>query len=304
LETIKLQVCSSVIVVLCLLCRTDYLPRHRPLPEYPVWQELAENLSDLASLFRSESFFPQLQDFLQRIFKSHMERLGWDATPEEPARIGTLRGTVIGIMGIAGDQDVLKEAFERFMAYANDRTGNAISGDLRGTIFRCALRYDEAKAFAALKQIYEDPSTLPEEQRSCLSVMGCVKDETRHAEMLDYVVFSGQVRYQDVAYPLASLSGVTDEGGLAVWSFLKQNFHTVYSKWGNGPMWAPFVALSCRGLTTAAGADEVESFFADPLRLPGSAKRRLIQALEVVRTKSARRDRDRASVAVWFTFLH
>jgi hypothetical protein len=60
-------------------------------------------------------------------------------------------------------------------------------------------------------------------------------------------------------------------------------------------MWASLVGLSCRGLRTMEEADEVEAFF--NVHPPGSAKRRLSQALESVRTRSTRLERDRKVVA-------
>jgi len=197
-------------------------------------------------------------------------------------------------MGIANDSDVLKEAFNRFMAYKEDRQRSTIPGDLQKSIFRCALRHDEAIVYSALKEIAEDPDTFPEEQRNCLSVMGSVKDGQRHAEMLDYVFFSGKVRMQDISFPLSSLSTTTDEGGRAAWEFLQSNFSLLSSKLG--PMWGSCVGLCCRGLLTLEEAKEVEIFFNDPSHEPGSAKRRLTQALEIVKTKAKRRNRDRRAV--------
>jgi hypothetical protein len=68
------------------------------------------------------------------------------------------------------------------------------------------------------------------------------------------------------------------------------------SKFGNGPMWPSLIGLSCRGLRTSADADTVEAFFNVPSHPIGSAKKRLEQALEAVRTRAARLERDREVV--------
>jgi len=264
--------------------------------EYAVWQELSDNLSSLASLVRSEPFFPNLQRFLKHIYEGQLELLGWEASVDESPRTGTLRATVIGMLGIAGVTDVLKKAFDMFMAYkANPDTGE-ISGDLRETVFRCALRYDEAVVFSALKDIYQDSSTFPEEQRDCLAVMGCVKDSDRHADMLQYTLLSGYVRLQDVAFPLASLSGTTDDGGRSSWRYFKDNYSRLHERFGSGPMWANCVALCVRGLTTTEDVADVERFFQEPSHEVGSAQKRLAKALEIVQVHMDRRDRDRDSL--------
>ena len=260
-----------------------------------MWQELSENLSNLASVFRSEPFFAKFQSFLKKLYSRQMQILGWEPKEGEAARTGTLRATVIGMLGIARDPDVLQTAFDRFMTYKKDP--DSIPGDLRLSIFRCALRLDEAAVFDALKEIYEG-SSFPEEQRNCLTVMGCVTDGERHAAMFDYVFNSGKVRLQDISMPLGSLAGTTDEGGRAAWSYFCDNYSDLHSRLGSGPVWSVAVALSCRGLTTLAEADQVDEFFGS--RDLGSAKRRLAQALEVVRTKAKRRERDREAMADYF----
>lgn len=237
---------------------------------------------------------------MKQLYSPHMTRLGWDASPSESPRTGSLRATIISILGTCGDEDILREAYERFMAFKADPEGAAIPGDLQKVVFRCALRYDEDAVFAALKMIYEEQSTFPEEQRNCLAVMGCVKNPQRHASMLEYIFFSGKVRLQDFSFPLNSLSGTSDGGGRATWQYLQTNHFQLHAKLGVG-LWGACVGLSCRGLTKLEEADEVERYFGSNGTI-GSAKRRLTQALEVVRTQAKRRDRDRGDIERYLVF--
>ena len=265
------------------------------MAEYAVWQELSENLENLVSLYRSETFFGKFQEYLRNIFSSQYERLGWDVKKGDDARTGTLRGTIISMMSAAGDDDVRHEGFRRFCAY--EQHGVEIPGDLQLVIFKLALRHDEAHTFAALKSIYEK-NTFPEEERNCLDVLGSVRDLSRHADMLNYVLFSGKVRLQDIAFPLNSLSSATNEGGKACWTFFQAHYAEIKSKFASGPMWGPIVGLTCRGLKSLEGANEVECFFLE--NPPESATRRLSQAIEAVRTRAARLERDREAVANYF----
>jgi len=232
------------------------------------------------------------------LYAQHMERLGWDAVDGESQRIGTLRATIISMLGVAGDESVCEEAYTRFCEYASDPEGSNVPGDLQRIMFRTALRHNEEEVYPMLKRIYEN-SSFPEEQRNCLSVLGCVKDMKRHKEMIEYTLFSGKVRLQDIAFSLSSLSSTTDEGGRACWDLLNDRIGEIHGQFGVGPMWGAVCGLACRGLRTLEEADEVEAFFMDPAHPPGSAKRRLTQALEGVRTKAARLERDRAAVAAF-----
>jgi puromycin-sensitive aminopeptidase len=267
--------------------------------EYPVWQELSENLASLATMIRSEPYFHRFQDLLRGLYSRQMDLLGWVAKSGEDSRTGTLRATTIGMLAIADDPCVLRKAYDEFMAFRRDPAGAPIAGDLQKTIFRCALKYDESTVYNELKQLYEK-SSFPEEQRNCLSVLGCVKNSGLHREMLHYAFHSGNVRSQDIAFLLGSLATSTDEGGRASWKYFQDNFSILYTKYGSGPVWGTCVALSCRGLRTIIEADQVEEFFRDPSHSVGAVKRRLMQSLEAVRTMAVRRDRDRNALQEYF----
>jgi hypothetical protein len=129
-------------------------------------------------------------------------------------------------------------------------------------------------------------------------VMGSVKDPQRHAGMLDYVYNSGRVRKQDVAFPLGPLAGTSDEGGRAIWEYFKRNYSELHAMLPAGAIWSSCVALSCRGLQTFAEVEEVEEFFR--IHSVGSAKQRLTQTLEVLRTRAARRERDHPAMEAYF----
>lgn len=258
--------------------------------DYVVWQELSENLASIARVFRSEPFYPKLQEFIGSMYRKQFGILGWEAKEDEPPRTATLRATVIGMMGLAGDDAVKEQAMEKFLELTGCDQSLAVPGDLQNVIFKLAMNFDEDRVYAALRNLYESTGGSPEEKRNSLSTMGSVEDARRHAEMMDYVLFSGRVRLQDMAFPLGALSATTDEGGRAAWAYLRDNYSSLHATYGNSPMWGSIVGLSCRGLTKTTEADEVETFFADGA---GSATRRLSQALEVVRTRAQRCARDR-----------
>lgn len=270
------------------------------IADYAVWQEISENLSTLVALYRSESFFTKFQSFIKQIYSRQYELLGWEVKANELGRTGTLRATVISMMGKTKDPHIGAKAYELFMANKNDATNSPVTGDLRCVIYRCALRHDEVSVYQSLKEIYESTS-FPEEQRDCLSIMGCVQDPKLHRDMLDYTFCSGKVRSQDIATPLSTLASASIPGGRATWEYFQQHYDTLRSRYINGPLWAICVGLCCSGMSgSLSEADEVEEYFQSPGREPGPAEKRLSQTLEVLRTKVARRERDRAIVDAYF----
>ena len=197
--------------------------------EYAVWSALSDNLAALASLYKSEPFFAKFQGFLRTIYANQMDKIGWDKSRTDDEDTGTLRATIINMMGLAGDTGVLEEALRRFKAFVEDPNLNLVTADVRTAVFRTALRADESLVSADLKRIFET-SDDQGVQRSCLSVLGRVKDSKRHAEMLDYVLFSGKVRYQDMAFLLNGLAATTREGGRRCWDKFVADFDRLAGK--------------------------------------------------------------------------
>ena len=265
--------------------------------EYAVWQELSENLSALASLYKSESFFAKFQGFLHNIYAKQMESIGWDPKSDDDDHTGSLRATIINMMGLTGDAAVLEEALRRFKSFVDNLDTALVTGDVRTAVFRTAMRADEGFVSSELKKIFEAADD-PGVQRSALSVMGRVKDGDRHAEMLEYVLYSGKVRYQDMAFVLNGLATTTSKGGRKCWDNFVSDFDRLAAKFRDQHVvWGMLLGVTSRGLKTREEADMVEQFFADPDHPAGAGQRRVAQALEAVRTNAARLDRDRDEVA-------
>ena len=274
--------------------------------EYVIWQEISENLSAIAGnvIEKDDDFYAGFQSFLHKLYSGHLHRIGWDATPSDAtfassSRIGTLRATMIGMLRQAGDSSTLRNSFERFVRYHEDATAHPISGDLQYAIFRAALEYDEERTFAMLKErlaIPRNKNLSPEEEQSCLQVLGCVQSSERRAEVMHYIFKSGEVRLQNVLYPLSSLATTTKEGGKECWLYFQANYDELKSRMG--PMWGGCAGLCCRGLRTLQEATEVEAFF--DRHEAGSARRRVAQSLELVRTRAHQRERDRPLLAAFF----
>lgn len=272
---------------------------HKNFEDYVVWQELYENLVSILSLFRSESFLPALQSYVKRIFDPRMQELGWTVNNGEDPRVGSLRAAVISILGAVRDEPVLKKSFDLLVAFMEDHDTNSLDGDMLGAIFKNAMRYDEERVYTLLRELVNDHRVSPEETREALQALGSVKDLRRHMDMLEYALFSGSVRLQDVSFILSSLAMSSDEGGFRTWKFFTDNYDRIHQAVGDGPLWSAVSGLCCRGLRTLDQAQEVQDFW--QVHDPKSAKRRVAQSLELVRTNATRRNRDRVALAAFFS---
>ena len=115
---------------------------------------------------------------------------------------------------------------------------------------------------------------------------------------MEWVLYSGEVRRQDIARPLQTLGGASPESAARGWSYLKSNFNELVAEFAGGQMWPSIVSTLCGGSKSAAVADEIQEFF--ELHEPGSAKKRVTQILERTRINSDRVQRDNLSLSKFF----
>ncbi|KAE8884831.1 Puromycin-sensitive aminopeptidase [Phytophthora fragariae] len=257
------------------------------------WKEISRNMGYYSNLFREEPFYPELQRYIRSLFAHVMKRLGWDAngSKEVDADEGEFRKTVINRLGLANDQDVIKEAKKRFHAYLGGDS-SALSGDLRGSVFDIEVTYGDA-ANAKLLQELHNRSDFAEERRDCLDAIGSVSGAAAKLQVLEWAVEN--VRSQDIHYPFISVS--SDKlGSQVAWQYVQDKWDFLAKKYSAMTLGSIVCGVVSR-FKSEAMAVEVDAFMVG--KDTAGYKRRLEVALEGVRLKSAVFCRDRESLAKW-----
>ncbi|KAG6622181.1 Puromycin-sensitive aminopeptidase [Phytophthora cinnamomi] len=257
------------------------------------WKEISRNMGYYSSLFREESFYPELQRYIRSLFARVMKRLGWDADASKQADAdeGEFRKTVINRLGLANDQDVIKEANKRFHAYLGGDS-SALSGDLRGSVFDIEVTYGDTTNTKILQELH-NKSDFAEERYDCLQAMGSVSGAAAKLQVLEWAVEN--VRSQDIRGPFASVA--SDKlGSQVAWQYVQNKWDFLATKYSAMTLGTIVCAVVSR-FQSEAMAVEVEAFMVD--KDTSGYKRRLDVALEGVRLKSAAFCRDRESLAKW-----
>ncbi|POM68894.1 Metalloprotease family M01 [Phytophthora palmivora] len=257
------------------------------------WKEISRNMGYYSNIFRDEPFYSEFQRYIRTLFAHVMKRLGWnaDASKQGDPDEGEFRKTVIYRLGLANDQDVIKEAKNRFHAYINGDS-SALSGDLRGSVFDIEVTYG-ATANAKLLQDLHNKSDFAEERRDCLDAMGSVSGAAAQLQVLEWAVEN--VRSQDIHYPFISVA--SDKRGVRVaWQYLQDKWGFLAKKYSAMTLGSIVCGVVSR-FQSEAMAVEVEAFMMD--KDTSGYKRRLEVALEGVRLKNAAYCRDREILAKW-----
>jgi aminopeptidase N len=262
---------------------------------YPVWSALASGLSEVTDICSNSSFFTKYESFCGDIFSTLMGKLGWNSGPNDSDLTKKLRALCLGAAAKYGDKAVVSEALSRFKIYAN---GGDLEADLRGVVFSTAVKFGGEDEFNKMIEIFEKVES-PQLKMKALTSCGLTQDPKLVQKYLDYA-FSGKVRSNNVLYVLATLGSNPSARHIA-WEYVKANWKSKITPMFDGQhsLYAYCVVLPIRGFVTEEKAKEAEEFFKEN-PVP-SAKMKLSQTLENMRTKIAWLQRDNAALMAYFS---
>ncbi len=115
------------------------------------------------------AFCTYARDFL----RPQLQRLGWDAKPEELTTVTELRGELISALADYGDADVTAEATRRFDAFLQDPV--SLPGPLRASVFHAVGMTADAARFEQLHSLAV-AATRTEDKYRYYSALGAVAD--------------------------------------------------------------------------------------------------------------------------------
>ncbi|KAF1328904.1 Puromycin-sensitive aminopeptidase, partial [Globisporangium splendens] len=271
----------------------DFSNAYADEPEHLCWKEISANLGFYSALFKEESFYPLLQQYIRNLFAGVMARLTWEAVPDESTVTGHFRRDVIAMLSRGDDHAVVAEAKRLFHAHFADGR-KSLSADLRGVVFNIQASRGDASHMKQLRQCYEE-SDFIEEKLNCLSAIGLFKSLEIKREVIEWALKN--VRSQDIQYVFASVASDMD-GAVFAWQYVQDNWAALNAQYAPLMVGRIVLAVISR-FQSETKALEVETFLRD--RKHNSYERLLDASLERIRIKSASFQRDRDELAKWLT---
>jgi aminopeptidase N/puromycin-sensitive aminopeptidase len=182
----------------------------------------------------------------------------WLGPPAESDSANTreLRAQLFGVLGYYGkDPAVIAQARQMTEKFLTDPT--SVEPTMGQTAAFIAARNGDAALFDKLQKIYET-TTNPEFQEGALELLSQFQDPALIERSLDYTA-SGKVRNQDVAREFAAALQTQESRDLA-WKYIQNHWDKVQSQLTTNS--GAELVGSTSGFCTAAGRDEMKSFFA------------------------------------------
>lgn len=166
--------------------------------------ELSTQLTNVASLWEGfEDVKPHLEKMRRDIFSPLAQELGWDVKQGELELDKLLRVLVLSEAGLAGDNNVISEAKNRYEQFINGNY-DIVSPDLRNTVYKIVLKQsddkEEEKVWKEIFNIYNDES-FPMDQRvvALQSLGSTIKTKAMIEKTMALVLNEQEVRTQDAS---------------------------------------------------------------------------------------------------------
>jgi aminopeptidase N len=231
------------------------------------------------------------RSWVQSNFKPMMVKIGWTPGGNENAETHTLRGDLIHVLGLVGeDPETIRRSTTLAEQYLKDT--NSVDASMAKDVLSVAARYGNEALFEQYVNAMRKMRS-PEEYYNVGGALADFRDPKIVERVLELSV-SDEVRNQDAAHLIAAVLSNPDSQKQA-WDWAKAHWPAVEKKitMSSGPE----IVNATRRFCSAEMRDDVQSFFSAH-KVP-SADRALKQSQEDINSCIKRRPRLQAELAEW-----
>jgi puromycin-sensitive aminopeptidase len=225
-----------------------------------VWSVLSGSLLYIDRLV-PESARTSFEAYVRGLAEPAHKKLGWEPKKGEDELAGQLRGLLISLLGIVGnDVQIQAKAVDLYAKYKADN--KAVGPDIVPAIVAILAYTGDKARYDEFVQNFKSARTPQEEERFLYSLAGF-----RHEDLIKQTLercLNGEVRTQNAPY-LIRLVLMNDKARQLAWNFVKTNWEAIHSKYPDNS-----IPRMLEGITTMADAamekDVVEFIKKNPVR--------------------------------------
>jgi aminopeptidase N len=224
-------------------------------------------------------------------FHPMMARIGWAPTANENAGTHTLRGNLIHILGVVGeDPETIRESTRVAEQYLKDP--NSVDASMSKSVLVVAARYGDEALFeqylSAMRQMHA-----PEQFYNVEGALAEFRGPKFMERVLELSV-SDEIRNQDAAQLIYRVISNADNQK-AAWDWVKAHWAAVEKKTTMSS--GPEIVSATRKFCSVEMRDDVQSFFSEH-KVPAS-ERALKQSKEDINSCIKKRPRLQGELAQW-----
>ena len=257
-----------------------------------VWAAITGSFAYLNRVIPSEQR-SGLEALVRHRLTTAVERLGWEAEPEESELVRQLRGDLLRAMGVLGNDPVTQERAREL--YARQRTGGgAVDANVLPALIAIVAASGGEAEYAEFWEHFRAARTPQEEQRYLFALAGF-----RHPDLVRRTLghtIDGEVRSQDAPFLMRALLGSVHGRELA-WEFLKEHWETMARVYPGSAYRRVYEGITA--LVSPQWEREVQEFFTSRGIVLGG--KTLEQYLEQLRVAVRFQERESAALGTYLS---
>jgi puromycin-sensitive aminopeptidase len=257
-----------------------------------VWAAIISSFAYLNRVIASEHR-SGLEALVRNRLTTVVERLGWEAEPDESELLRQLRGDLLRAMGVLGNDSVTQERAREL--YARQRAGDgAVDANVLPALIAIVAASGGEAEYAEFWERFRAARTPQEEQRYLFALAGF-----RHPDLVRRTLghtIDGEVRSQDAPFLMRALLGSVHARELA-WEFLKEHWETMARMYPGSAYRRMYEGITA--LVSPQWEREVQEFFASRGIVLGG--KTLEQYLEQLRVAVRFQERESAALGTYLS---
>lgn len=269
----------------------DLASTYRAEPEQAIWQLMLGHLSRIGHML-PEGAMPAYRSWVQRLFGSRAEEMGWEPQKTESDLAKLHRGQVLNAMGTIGAH---KPTIDRARTTLDAAIADpkSVDADVANASLMIVAAHGTDEDYTRIMDVSNNAAT-PHQQLRFLQAASAF-DNPDAAEKTFAAVINGDIRTQDSAWVLARMLS-TKKTGPSVW-------HSVRTNWAELVAAIPVMMIrsilaGLSSLSTPELSADVHAFFRET-SVPGGEKA-LAQTLENLDANVGWRVREAEALTTYF----
>ncbi|MEY2580116.1 MAG: hypothetical protein QOI49_2940 [Verrucomicrobiota bacterium] len=176
-------------------------------------------------LLAGEAQRDQFQKYARSILRPSFDQVGWEPKSGEPAKIGSLRASLIKALGDLDDKEVIAGCRERFQKYLAEP--KSLAPDLRPSVFAVVGRYADEATWNRLHELGLKTTSI-EEKQYYYDALACATD-SKLAERTLQISLGDELPTSRAIFLVGKVARQSEHPEIA-WPFAKAHMKQLLAK--------------------------------------------------------------------------
>jgi aminopeptidase N len=188
-------------------------------------EQIVNVLNFMNGLLVGSSEREKFQRYARSLLRPTFDRLGWQPKTDEPPSAGSLRASLISLLGHLNDPEIIAGCRERFGKYVADQ--QSLAPDLRPAVLTVVGRYADEKTWNKLHELGLKTTSI-EEKQNYYNALACATDPKLVKKTLA-IALTDELPTSRAIFLVSRVARESGHPDIA-WEFAKANMKALLAK--------------------------------------------------------------------------